>query len=103
MTITFHEWLVSNGYEVTYGEVKRTPAQATVNVEQHIGIQHSLHLISLAEDLNIFKDGKLMTGAEGDATWEPIGKQWESLGGSWGGRFSNRDYNHFSLSYQGVR
>ncbi|HBJ0947911.1 TPA: M15 family metallopeptidase, partial [Escherichia coli] len=32
------------------------------------------------------------------------GEYWESLGGSWGGRFKSRpDGNHFSLEHNGVR
>lgn len=33
-----------------------------------------------------------------------LGQYWESLGGSWGGRFKSRpDGNHFSLEHDGVR
>lgn len=100
MSIRLYSYLITQGYEATYGEVLRTPAQAHLNVEQHIGIQHSLHLIKLAVDLAIFKDDKLL---ETFADYEPIGTYWESIGGSWGGRFTNQDCDHFSLSYQGVR
>lgn len=63
----------------------------------------SLHRSSLALDLLWVKpDGSF-------ATWEdyrPLGEYWESLGGSWGGRFdlngdgvSKDDANHFSLAF----
>lgn len=94
------EWAYANGYECVIGEVKRTQAQAEANALAGIGIQHSLHLLSLAVDLNLFKNGIYQTDTE---AYRPLGEFWESLGGSWGGRFKSPDGNHFSLSYQGVR
>lgn len=93
-------WIYANGYECTLGEVLRRPATAVANAAAGIGIEHSLHLFSLAIDLNLFKDGVYLTDTE---AYRPLGEYWESLGGSWGGRFSKPDGNHFSLSYQGVR
>ena len=68
---------------------------------------HSLHHDSLAADLPLIWPG----GKYG--TWEdyrPLGEYWESLGGSWGGRFdlngdgvAKDDANHFSLAYGGRR
>ncbi|HAO1973206.1 TPA: M15 family peptidase, partial [Escherichia coli] len=31
------------------------------------------------------------------------GEYWESIGGTWGGRFSRADGNHFSLEHNGVK
>jgi len=69
--------------------------------------RNSLHKISLAVDLPlIWPDGSY-------GTWEhyrPLGEFWESIGGSWGGRFdlnmdgvAKDDANHFSLAYGGRR
>lgn len=93
-------WAYTHGYELSYGEVLRRDSTATANALAGIGIQHSLHLLSLAVDFNLFKNGIYLTDTE---SYRPLGEFWESLGGSWGGRFSKPDGNHFSLSYQGVR
>ena len=69
--------------------------------------RHSLHKDGLAADLPmIFDDGH-------EGTWDdylPLGLYWESIGGSWGGRFdlnmdgvAKDDANHFSLAYGGRR
>lgn len=69
--------------------------------------EKSLHRSSLAQDLPmVWPDGRY-------GSWEdyrPLGEYWESLGGSWGGRFdlngdgiAKDDANHFSLSFQGRR
>lgn len=100
MTAIFFPWLITSGYEVTYGEVQRSKAQAAMNAAAGTGISNSLHLISLAVDLNLFKDGKFLTTKE---EYQHAGEYWEDLGGSWGGRFKNVDADHFSLSFNGVR
>jgi len=58
----------------------------------------SLHYVKLAQDLNLFHDGVYLTSSSG---YEELGKYWESLGGSWGGRFN--DGNHFSLAHDGKK
>ncbi len=84
------EFAFENGFELTFGDCART---------DHKGhAPHSLHYIRLAVDLNAFKDGKYLTRTE---DYEPLGEYWESLGGSWGGRFG--DGNHFSLMHEGRR
>lgn len=85
---------------MTFGEVKRTQKQADVNAVAGVGIRNSLHLLSLAADLNLFKNRKFLTSKE---ELQAAGEYWESLGGSWGGRFTNVDADHFSLTYNGVR
>lgn len=59
-------------------------------------MENSLHYIRLAIDLNFFRDGDYLIDTE---DYRDAGEYWESIGGSWGGRF--KDGNHFSLSYQG--
>lgn len=55
----------------------------------------------LAVDFNLFVNGQYKTDT---ADYLPLGEYWESLGGTWGGRFKSRpDGNHFSLEHNGVR
>lgn len=56
----------------------------------------SLHYERLAIDLNLFKGGRFLTGTEDH---RPLGEFWESIGGSWGGRWG--DGNHYSLEHEG--
>lgn len=92
-------WLGSHGYEVQQGEGWRTPEQAALNAAKGIGIKNSLHCDRLAHDLIVSRSDtkQALTPAE----YEPIGIEWERLGGSWGGRFG--DPQHFSLAYGGRR
>lgn len=94
------QWAYANGWELTEGEAYRTPEQAALNAKSGKGISNSLHPKRLAIDLNLFKDGVYLTDS---AAYEPLGVFWESIGGSWGGRFTRPDGNHFSLAWQGVR
>ena len=65
--------------------------------------KNSLHHDSLAIDLPmVWPDGKYGTWED----YQPLGEYWESIGGTWGGRFDlNRDgikkddANHFSLQF----
>lgn len=89
------------GFQARVKEVLRTQAEANVNAAKGIGIAHSLHLLGLAADIVLTKNGVVLTKTE---QYEAVGKYWESIGGSWGGRFhTNPDGNHFSLEYNGVR
>jgi len=94
----------SLGYEVTFGEAYRTPEQAALNAKSGAGIANSLHCERLAIDLNLFKDGQYLTTTEDH---RPLGEYWESIGGSWGGRFKTKnkksDGNHYSLEHGGRR
>lgn len=85
-----------NGYELTLGEAFRTPEQAALNAKSGKGIANSLHCDKLAIDLNLFKGGVFLTTT---ADHQPLGEFWESIGGSWGGRFN--DGNHYSLEHEG--
>jgi len=62
------------------------------------GSRNSCHKLRLAMDLNLFKDGKYCTDGEAH---KPLGEKWESMGGSWGGRF--QDANHYSLEHDGFK
>ncbi|EPN2803323.1 M15 family metallopeptidase [Serratia marcescens] len=93
-------WADDRGYRVTLGEAYRSPEQARLNVQQGKGIANSLHTQRLAIDLNLFINGEYQTDS---AAYAPLGEEWERMGGSWGGRFSRPDGNHFSLEHNGVR
>lgn len=88
------------GYEITLGEAWRTPEQAKWNAAQGIGTANSLHTERLAIDLNLFKDGRLIADDEGH---KKLGAWWKGLGSDyrWGGDFTKRDYNHYSIAHEG--
>lgn len=89
--------IVDRGYRVKFGNALRCE-------ECPIGHRNSLHKQSLAVDLLIFKmiDGKAhyLTATE---DYRAFGELWESMGGTWGGRFADGDGNHFSLEHDGMR
>ncbi len=84
--LIFHAYSI--GYEITFGDAYAKDGHK----------KNSNHYIRLAVDLNLFKYGLYLTKTEDH---KPLGEYWESLGGSWGGRFSNPDGNHYSLEYKG--
>lgn len=90
------QYAYEQGYELTFGEAYRTEQQARWNAEQGIGIVNSLHRDRLAVDFNLFRDGVYLTRTEDHL---PLGEFWESIGGSWGGRFN--DGGHYSLAHGG--
>ena len=93
-------WAYDHGFELTFGEAYRTPEQAALNAKSGTGIGNSLHTQRLAVDLNLFKDDVYLRES---AYYLLLGEKWESMGGSWGGRFLRADGNHFSLEHDGVR
>lgn len=82
------QFAYAHGYELTLGDAWARSGH----------MKNSLHYIKLAIDLNVFKDGVYLK--EGEA-FSDLGEYWESIGGSWGGRFD--DGNHFSLEHNGRR
>lgn len=70
------------GYEITYGD-------AWARTGHRKG---SFHYKRLAIDLNLFKNGRYLRSTK---SHEPLGLFWESIGGTWGGRWG--DGNHYSL------
>lgn len=96
-------WGESQGYQFTWGETLRTPEQAMHNAATGAGIAHSLHLVKLAVDLALFKDGVLLQTVE---DYRPLGEYWKALHllCCWGGDFTTRpDADHFSVTWQGVK
>lgn len=84
------------GYEVTLGEAWRSEGEERRISANNAGIRRSLHCDRLAIDLNLFRGGVLLSGSQAH---RPLGEFWESIGGSWGGRFG--DGNHYSLAHEG--
>lgn len=70
------------GYEITFGD-------AWAKMGHRKG---SFHYKRLAFDLNLFKKGVFLRSTKAH---EPLGIFWESIGGTWGGRWG--DGNHYSL------
>ncbi len=93
-------WAYDQGYQLTFAEAYRTPEQAALNAKSGKGISKSLHTQRLAIDLNLFRDGVFLSGSDDHL---PLGEYWESIGGTWGGRFKRPDGNHYSLAYGGVK
>jgi hypothetical protein len=86
------------GYELTFGEAQRSPAEAARLAKLGTGIATSLHVQRLAIDLNLFKDGEYLRST---AAHTPLGEWWEQRHPlcRWGGRF--KDGNHYSLTHGG--
>ena len=72
------------GYGITFGDAYAKSGH----------IEGSFHYKRLAIDLNLFKDGEYLTETQDH---RPLGLFWESIGGTWGGRFKKPDGNHYSL------
>ena len=76
-------WAYANGFELTLGDASRIDGSGHKD--------NSFHYKRLAIDLNLFIDGEYQKSTEAHA---PLGEYWESIGGTWGGRFN--DGNHYS-------
>ena len=110
-------FLYENGYEATEGEGERTESQQIlhylgyklaldgvrppklIKVASVSNTMNSYHRKKLAHDLNIFKDGKILTEKE---EYKPLADFWKSLhpnnisGYEWGW-----DLGHFQMTYNG--
>jgi hypothetical protein len=88
-----------NGYGLTLGDGYRDPRVfGRLGEVKGYGNANSNHKQRLAIDLNVFRNGEYLPNTKDH---EPLGLFWESLGGSWGGRFN--DGNHYSLEHDGKR
>lgn len=91
------QYAYEQGYEMTLGDAYRDPrVHGAVGSKESYSSSQSLHKSRLAIDLNLFRDGKYLTSTEDH---RPLGEFWESIGGTWGGRFN--DGNHYSMEHQG--
>ncbi|MGM0614781.1 MAG: M15 family metallopeptidase [Pseudomonadota bacterium] len=85
------------GYELTFGDAYRDPrVHGNIGVKGSYSSASSNHKRRLAVDFNLFKNGQYLTATEDH---RPLGEFWESIGGTWGGRFN--DGNHYSLEHDG--
>lgn len=99
MVIKLLQGVEALGYEATIGDAYRDPrVHGKLGEKKGYGHAFSCHKIRLAIDLNLFKDGKYLEGTE---SHRPLGELWESMGGTWGGRFN--DGNHYSLSHGNLK
>lgn len=93
------EWAYANGYELTVGDAYRDPRlHGAMGESKGYGAASSCHKLRLAIDFNLFRDGVFLQATEDHKL---LGEYWESMGGSWGGRF--KDGNHYSLEHEGKR
>ena len=92
----------AQGFELTAGEMYRTPEQAALNAQKGSGIAHSLHTQRLAVDLQLFQGGVYLTDPK---DYAPLGAFWKTLDpdACWGGDFKTVDADHFSLTFGGVK
>ena len=94
------------GYGATLGEVVRSQAAADWNAAHGLGISTSLHREGLAVDLNLYaKEGldfRYITDGEGHTVLGPFWKALHPLC-AWGGDFTKKDWDHYSVTFQGRR
>ena len=87
------------GYQVTLGDAFRDPrVHGAFGTKGGYGHPSSNHKRRLAVDLNLFKDGVFLTTTQDH---QKLGEFWESIGGTWGGRFN--DANHYSMEFGGIK
>lgn len=96
-----HAHLIINayalGYEMSYGDAYRDPRVfGKMGESKGYGHPSSCHKLRLAEDFNLFRNGIWLKNTEDH---RQLGEMWESMGGTWGGRFN--DGNHYSLEHEG--
>jgi hypothetical protein len=89
------------GFQLTLGEAMRSPEEAARLATLNKGIRNSAHTRRLAIDLNLFIDGQYKSDSEAH---RPLGEFWEDLDlrCRWGGRFTRKDGNHYSVEFDGV-
>jgi hypothetical protein len=93
------QYAYQNGYELTFGDAYRDPRVfGSLGESKGYGEPRSTHKLRLAVDFNLFKDGKYLPSTEAH---RPLGEYWESIGGTWGGRFG--DGNHYSFEHGGSK
>lgn len=105
MVANLIQYAYSRGYELTFGDAYRDPRlHGAVGTKLGYGHAKSCHKVRLAIDLNLFSDidndGDLDYVTDTNA-YKELGEYWESMGGTWGGRFA--DGNHFSLEHDGMK
>lgn len=90
------------GYALTRGDGYRDPrVHGEWGQKESYAAAYSCHKLRLADDFNLWVDGKLIEGDH--PAWHTLGNYWEYLDmdSAWGGRWG--DYGHFSFEYQGYK
>jgi len=72
------QFAYEQGYEISLGD-------AWAHEEDQRHIKDSFHYRRLAVDLNLFRNGRYLSSTDAH---RPLGEFWESIGGSWGGRWN---------------
>ena len=94
---------INLGFQVTIGEVLRSPEEAKRLAKLGLGTMNSLHISKLAIDLNLFKNGIFLKKTEDH---KKLGEWWELQSTkdytcTWGGHFG--DGNHYSIIHNGKK
>lgn len=98
--VKFLAELHARGYQHKNGEYKRTVEQAQLNAESGVGIENSLHLLLLAADIELYKDGKWLKTCE---DYKEAAELWESMHELCAAGYYFNDGNHFSVRHNGVK
>lgn len=99
MTADLIIFAYEQGYQLTFGDAYRDPrVHGQLGEKKSYSSSSSNHKLRLAIDLNLFVGDEYITDGSHPA-YIALGEYWESIGGSWGGRFE--DSNHFSLEHEG--
>jgi hypothetical protein len=88
------------GLPIRDGEAHRPAELCRIYAKRGTGIRNSKHKYSLARDywIVIGDNGRRIDWArtrESKLKYEALGKFWEFIGGTWGGRFKRYDPFHF--------
>ena len=89
--------MLAMGYQFTDGDAYRDArAHGAYGKKASYSAADSQHKLRLADDINLFKDGKYLTAT---ADHKLFGDYWESLNpdNRWGGRWD--DGNHYERKY----
>lgn len=90
------EFAYQSGYGLTFGDAYRDPRNhGRYGEKKSYSARKSEHKRRLAVDFNLFCNGRYMTETE---DYLALGEYWESIGGTWGGRFKKPDGNHFQYN-----
>jgi hypothetical protein len=94
-------YIYGKGYKIRWGDGFRAPRlHGAMGVKKGYGHKNSCHKLKLAQDINLFKDGKFLTSTKAHAVF---GEYWKSLNPlcCWGGDFKKKDGNHYSITHNG--
>jgi hypothetical protein len=101
LTALLIEKIYASGFECSWGETYRVPAQAAANAASGAGIVNSLHIQRLAVDLQLFKSGGYDTDV---SDYKQFADYWLTLDPlcAAGYYFHTVDADHFSITYHGI-